>query len=298
MPELVPPSTGMCAENAVRGACLATVSGSRIATTFAGLRARGRCGLIPFITAGDPDPQTTLALLRALVLSGADLIELGVPAADAVADGPTIRRANERALRSGMDLRGVLALVEGFRAENQHTPLILMGYRESFEAFAPNCIAAAGQAGVDGLLIVDHSAEDKAAFAVSSRAAGVDPIFVLAPGASEQTIGEAARLGGGFVYCLSRPGATGSAPPEFEEIVRRLPAIRASLGLPLAVGFGIRDGAAAARIAAVADAVVIGSRIVEEIENSPRDRAPARVARFMNEIRMAIDVARAGGRAQ
>ena len=265
---------------------------SRIQATFETLRAKQRCGLIPFITAGDPDPQLTLPLLRALVLSGADLIELGVPFSDPMADGPTIQRANERALRHGMSLRGVLDLVKSFRKDNQHTPLVLMGYANPIEAYGGGFIADAREAGVDGVLTVDYPPEECAEFAAKLKASGIDPIFLLAPTSTEQRYGEVAALGSGYIYYVSLKGVTGSALLDVEEIARRLPEIRAKVGMPVAVGFGIRDAASAARIAVVADAVVIGSRIIEEIENSPRDQAPARVAKFMSEIRMAIDSAR------
>ena len=265
---------------------------SRIQRTFDALRASNRCGLIPFITAGDPDPQTTLPLMRALVLSGADLIELGVPFSDPMADGPTIQRASERALRHGVSLRGVLDMVRRFRQENQHTPVVLMGYANPIEAYGPAFVEDARAAGVDGVLTVDYPPEECEDFARRLRAAGMDPIFLLAPTSVERRYAEVAALGSGYIYYVSLKGVTGSASIDFAEIAKRLPEIRAKVGMPVGVGFGIRDAASAASIAKIADAVVIGSRIIEEIEQWPPDQAPAKVARFMNEIRMAIDAVR------
>ncbi len=269
---------------------------SRISATFAALQAKRACALIPFITAGDPDPEMTLPLMRALVLSGADLIELGVPFSDPMADGPTIQRASERALRHGMSLRRVLELVKSFRLENQHTPLVLMGYANPIEAYGPAFVADAAAAGVDGVLTVDYPPEECQEFALKLRAAGIDPIFLLAPTSTEQRYAEVAALGSGYIYYVSLKGVTGSAAIDIGEIAKRLPQIRARVGMPVGVGFGIRDAASAAKVAAVADAVVIGSRIIEEIENSPRLQAPAKVAKFMNEIRMAIDGVRKLGK--
>ena len=271
---------------------------SRIQATFASLRTRKRCGLIPFITAGDPDPATTLALLRALVLSGADLIELGVPFSDPMADGPTIQRASERALHQGMSLRGVLDLVRAFRQENQHTPLVLMGYANPIEAYGAAFIDDARGAGVDGVLTVDYPPEECADFAARLKSAGIDPIFLLAPTSTEQRYAQVAAMGSGYIYYVSMKGVTGSALLDFEQLGQRLPAIRAAVGMPVCVGFGIRDAASAAKVAALADAVVIGSRIIEEIEASPRDQVAAKVAKLMNEMRMAIDNASAAGRVQ
>lgn len=263
---------------------------SRIAKTFEKLQTQCRKALIPFITAGDPDPELTLPLMRALVEGGADIIELGVPFSDPMADGPTIQRASERALRHGMSLRGILDIVRAFRRENSDTPVVLMGYANPIEAYGTGVFAGAAQAaGVDGVLVVDYPPEECVEFAASLRKHDVDPIFLLAPTSTEQRFGEVAALGSGYIYYVSLKGVTGAGHLDFDDVARRIPAIRQKVGMPVGVGFGIRDAAGARRIAAVADAVVIGSRIIEEIENSPREEIPARVSAFLRGIRRAMD---------
>jgi tryptophan synthase alpha chain len=265
---------------------------SRIPATFASLVAQGRKALIPFITAGDPQPDATLPLMRALVAGGADIIELGVPFSDPMADGPTIQRASERALAHGMSLRRVLALVREFRQENAATPVVLMGYANPVEAYGVEAFARdASAAGVDGVLVVDYPPEECAAFAASMKQAGIDPIFLLAPTSTERRYDEVAQIGSGYIYYVSLKGVTGSGNLDLDEVARRIPLIRDKVGMPVGVGFGIRDGATAARIAAVADAVVIGSRIIEEIESSPVGEAPARVQDFLSGVRAAMDAA-------
>ena len=265
---------------------------SRIPATFAALAAQGRKALIPFITAGDPDPDATLPLMRALVAGGADIIELGVPFSDPMADGPTIQRASERALAHGMSLRRVLALVGEFRRENATTPVVLMGYANPVEAYGVEAFARDAQgAGVDGVLVVDYPPEECAGFAAVMKQAQIDPIFLLAPTSTEQRYGEVAQIGSGYIYYVSLKGVTGSGSLDLDEVAQRIPLIRDKVGMPVGVGFGIRDGATAARIAAVADAVVIGSRIIEEIERAPIGEAPARVKDFLSGIRAAMDAA-------
>ena len=268
---------------------------SRIADTFRNLAARGRTALIPFITAGDPHPDQTLPLMQALVAGGADIIELGVPFSDPMADGPTIQRASERALAHGMSLRRVLALVREFRATNALTPVVLMGYANPVEAYGIDAFARdASAAGVDGVLVVDYPPEECAGFSAAMKSAAIDPIFLLAPTSSEKRFAEVARMGSGYIYYVSLKGVTGSAKLDLDEVAARIPLIRAKVRMPVGVGFGIRDGAAAARIGAVADAVVIGSRIIEEIESAPAGEAPARVREFVSGIRAALDAAGKG----
>ncbi len=265
---------------------------SRIPATFQALAARGRKALIPFITAGDPHPDQSLPLMRALVAGGADIIELGVPFSDPMADGPTIQRASERALAQGMSLRRVLALVRDFRAADAKTPVVLMGYANPVEAYGIAAFARdAAAAGVDGVLVVDYPPEECGDFAATMKAAGIDPIFLLAPTSSEQRFAEVARIGSGYIYYVSLKGVTGSAKLDLDEVAARIPQIRARVGMPVGVGFGIRDGDSAARIATVADAVVIGSRIIEEIESAPAGEAPERVRIFVAGIRAAMDAA-------
>ena len=263
---------------------------SRIQARFSVLQAQGRKALIPFITAGDPDPDLTLPLMRALVEGGADIIELGVPFSDPMADGPTIQRASERALLHGMSLRRVLDIVRAFRREDNDTPVVLMGYANPIEAYGAGVFPGDAQAaGVDGVLVVDYPPEECVEFSASLRKHQVDPIFLLAPTSTEQRFGEVAALGSGYIYYVSLKGVTGAGHLDFEEVERRISAIRQKVGMPVGVGFGIRDAASAKRIAAFADAVVIGSRIIEEIENSPRAEIPARVTAFLREVRRAMD---------
>ncbi|HMV63072.1 MAG TPA: tryptophan synthase subunit alpha [Rhodocyclaceae bacterium] len=263
---------------------------SRIQNCFQRLAADGRKALIPFITAGDPAPEMTVPLLQALVAGGADIIELGVPFSDPMADGPTIQRASERALAAGMSLRKVLDIVRAFRATGDQTPVVLMGYANPIEAMGVDTFArAAVEAGADGVLVVDYPPEECREFAATCRAAGLDPIFLLAPTSTEQRFADVAAAGSGYIYYVSLKGVTGSAALDLDEVARRIPAIRERVGMPVGVGFGIRDAATAARIAGLADAVVIGSRIIEEIENSPRDAAPARVTAFLRGVREAMD---------
>lgn len=263
---------------------------SRIQASFQRLQAQGRKALIPFVTAGDPEPGLTLPIMNALVEGGADIIELGVPFSDPMADGPTIQRASERALAFGMSLHTVLATVHEFRKHNNATPVVLMGYANPIEAYGQAKFAAdAANAGVDGVLVVDYPPEESAEFSAMLKQHGLDPIFLLAPTSGERRFDDVARAGSGYIYYVSLKGVTGSGNLDLDEVARRIPAIRARVGMPVGVGFGIRDGQSAARIAAVADAVVIGSRIIEEIENSPPHEAPQRVRAFLAGIRSAMD---------
>ena len=263
---------------------------SRIQTTFSRLQAEGRKALIPFITAGDPDPGLTLPLMHALARAGADVIELGVPFSDPMADGPTIQRASERALAYGMGLKTVIALVHEFRKTDPVTPVVLMGYANPIEAMGVETFAtAAAAAGVDGVLVVDYPPEECEEFAARLKAVNLDPIFLLAPTSTDERFGQVARAGSGYIYYVSLKGVTGSGQLDYAELGRRLPQVREKVGMPVGVGFGIRDAESARRIAAMADAVVIGSRIIEEIEQSPRDEAVARVETFLRGIRQALD---------
>lgn len=262
----------------------------RISVRFNILKSSGRKALIPFITAGDPNPETTLPLMHALVAGGADIIELGVPFSDPMADGPTIQRASERALAKGMNLRKVLDLVQQFRQVNDNTAVVLMGYANPIEAFGVEAFAKAAQAaGVDGVLVVDYPPEECAEFAKVMKAHEIAPIFLLAPTSSEQRFREVAEIGAGYIYYVSLKGVTGSGNLDLEEVARRIPQIQKIVGMPVGVGFGIRDAASAKKLGAVADAVVIGSRIIEEIESATPEEAPAKVRTFLREIRAALD---------
>jgi tryptophan synthase alpha chain len=263
---------------------------SRIQSTFLRLQAAHCKALIPFVTAGDPDPELTLPLLNALVAGGADIIELGVPFSDPMADGPTIQRASERALLKGMSLTRVLDIAREFRRENDQTPLVLMGYANPIEAYGVERFACdAKAAGIDGVLTVDYPPEECERFAGILKQQRLDPIFLLAPTSVEKRFAQVAQMGSGYIYYVSLKGVTGAGHLDLDEVTQRIPLIRKKVGMPVGVGFGIRDGKSAARIAAVADAVVIGSRIIEEIESAPRDKACERVEAFMRSIRKAMD---------
>ena len=263
---------------------------SRIQHTFARLQGEGRKALIPFITAGDPDAALTVPLMQALVEAGADIIELGVPFSDPMADGPTIQRASERALARGMKLRIVLELVAEFRKTDAMTPVVLMGYANPIEAMGLDKFAqAAAAVGVDGVLVVDYPPEEAEKFGTAMKANGMDPIFLIAPTSSAERIAHTAKIASGYVYYVSLAGVTGSGALNVEAVARKLPEIRLQTGLPVGVGFGIRDAATAARIAAFADAVVVGSRIIEEIEKSTAETACANVKALVADIRRGVD---------
>ncbi len=264
----------------------------RIQAVFARLQAQGRKALIPFITAGDPDPALTVPLLQTLVRAGADIIELGVPFSDPMADGPTIQRASERALAKGVSLRQVLGLVRDFRVADQETPIVLMGYANPIEAMGVEAFAAAaGAAGADGVLVVDYPPEEGIDFAHTLRRHGLAPIFLLAPTSSAERIAQVGALAGGYIYYVSLKGVTGSAALDVAAVAARIPDIRARTGVPVGVGFGIRDAATAAAVAKIADAVVVGSRIIEEIEQSLPAQACANVLALVAEIRRGMDAA-------
>jgi tryptophan synthase alpha chain len=263
---------------------------SRISAKFAELQTQNRKALIPFITAGDPAPGQTVPLMQALVAGGADIIELGVPFSDPMADGPTIQRASERALTYGVSLRIVLGMVHEFRKIDATTPVVLMGYANPIEAYGAEAFAHdAKVAGVDGVLIVDYPPEECVEFSRLMKQSGIDPIFLLAPTSVAARFADVAKLGSGYIYYVSLKGVTGSAAIDLDEVAQRIPAIRDKVGMPVGVGFGIRDAVSAARIARVADAVVIGSKIIETIEQAPPGEAPARVSAFLREVRTAMD---------
>ena len=266
---------------------------SKIQATFERLQAQGRKALIPFITAGDPDPGLTVNLMHALVEAGADVIELGVPFSDPMADGPTIQRASERALKKGVSLRQVLGMVANFRADNNETPVVLMGYANPIEAMGVKEFAAAAfDAGVDGVLVVDYPPEESVEFAHALHENALDPIFLLAPTSTPERIAQVAALASGYVYYVSLKGVTGSAALDVAAVAARIPEIHAATGVPVGVGFGIRDAASAGAVAQVADAVVVGSRIIEEIEQSTAENVCERVRVLVADLRRGIDEAR------
>lgn len=263
---------------------------SRIAATFSALQAQGRKALIPYVTAGDPFPETTVDVLVAMADAGADVIELGVPFSDPMADGPVIQKASERALAHGMTLCRVLEMVRAFRQRNSHTPLVLMGYANPIEHHGTErFVADAKAAGVDGVLVVDYPPEECVAFATQLKSAGLDPIFLLAPTSSERRMEQVGQVASGYVYYVSLKGVTGAGHLDVSAVAAAVPRIKAHVSVPVGVGFGIRDAATAKAVAAVSDAVVIGSRIVQLLETQTRDTVAAAAGGFIAEIRAALD---------
>lgn len=266
---------------------------SRIQSTFAALAAQGKKGLIPFITAGDPDPARTVEFMHALAKGGADVIELGVPFSDPMADGPVIQQSSERALAKGVSLKHVLADVKRFRETDNKTPVVLMGYANPIERMGADAFAAAAkEAGVDGVLVVDYPPEESAIFAEKMKAAGIDPIFLLAPTSTDERIAAVGKIASGYVYYVSLTGVTGAANLDVSRIASKIPAIKSHVPLPIGVGFGIRDAQTARAVAEVADAVVIGSRLVQLLEEAPPETAAASLTSFIADIRTALDSAK------
>ena len=263
---------------------------NRIDATFAQLKAGGRTALIPYVMAGDPSLAATRAIMDALVTAGADVIELGVPFSDPMADGPVVQRAGERALAQGVGLADVLDIVRDFRRANATTPIVLMGYANPIEAMGVLQFAdRARESGVDGVLVVDYPPEEAADFAQLLAGRDIAPIFLLAPTTTEARIAAVAKVARGYVYYVSRKGVTGAGHLDTGDVAARLAQIRKQVALPVGVGFGIRDAASAAAIAMHADAVVIGSRIIEEIEAGPPADAAARAGAWLAGIRQALD---------
>jgi tryptophan synthase alpha chain len=265
----------------------------RIERRLAALRAAGRTALVPYVTAGDPTLATTVPLVRALVDAGADIVELGVPFSDPMADGPVIQRASERALAQHVTLADVLDVAREIRAGDAATPLVLMGYLNPIEAMgAAAFVTRAEASGVDGVIIVDCPPEEMQALEPLLREAGLAPIFLIAPTTPDARIAAIARVARGYAYYVSLKGVTGAAHLDAADVGAHLAAIRRHLRIPVGVGFGIRDAASAQAIAAHADAVVIGSRLIQEIEAGPPEGAAARAGAWLATIRAALDVPR------
>jgi tryptophan synthase alpha chain len=263
---------------------------SRIAATFEALGKQGRTALIPFITAGDPDPKLTVPLMHALAEAGADVIELGVPFSDPMADGPVIQRSSERALKNGVTLRHTLAAVTEFRKTDRRTAVVLFGYANPIEAFGVERFAdAAKAADADGALVVDYPPEEAEPLVQALDARALDTIFLLSPTSTDERLKRVAKLGRGYLYYVSLRGVTGAAHIDLADVGARVKHVRQFTRLPVGVGFGIRDAQSARAVGAVADAVVIGSALIQEMEKAPRDQAAARAARFLAPIREALD---------
>lgn len=266
---------------------------SRISHCFKQLDKRGRVALIPFVTAGDPGPDVTVPLMHAMVQAGADIIELGVPFSDPMADGPVIQRASERALEHGISLRDVLGMVRRFREQDQETPVVLMGYLNPIEVMGYDAFAlAASDAGVDGVLTVDLPPEEADELLAVLRPREIDPIFLIAPTSSEARFQRICDAASGFVYYVSVKGITGSSHLAVGEVAAKTAQIRKHTNLPVGVGFGIKDADTAQAVAQVADAVIVGSVLVNQIEalrETPQEIAPA-IALTLSSMRHAIDL--------
>ena len=276
---------------------------SRMDRKLQELAAAGRRALIPYVTAGFPQPDVTPELMHAMVAAGADIIELGVPFSDPSADGPTIQQAAEHALAQGVNLQKVLQMVAAFRKQDDTTPVVLMGYANPVEhhdlrhgsgAFVRDAAAA----GVDGVLVVDYPPEECQEFAAALKAAGLNLIFLLAPTSTDARMQQIARLASGYVYYVSLRGVTGSGALDTSEVEAMMPRIRKHVHIPVGVGFGIRDAASAQAVGRVADAVIIGSRLIEEIRDQPREQVAPAAAAFLRSIRAALDALPAPAQAE
>jgi tryptophan synthase alpha chain len=269
---------------------------ARIDACFAALRAAGRKAVIPYIACGDPYADATVDIMLALAAGGADVIELGVPFSDPMADGPVIQKASERALAKGIGTGEVLAAVRAFRARDGKTPVVLMGYANPIERYdlthgAGSFVRAAAEAGVDGVLVVDYPPEESVEFSARLKSAGLAPIFLLAPTSTETRMRQVGAVASGYVYYVSLKGVTGAGHLDTEAVALAVPRIKAHVSVPVGVGFGIRDAASAKAVAKVADAVVIGSALVQCLEVQPREKVAEAARQFIAEIRAAVDQA-------
>ena len=267
---------------------------SRIAATFAALKKEGRRALIPYVTAGFPFADITPELMHGMVEAGADVIELGVPFSDPMADGPVIQKAGEAALALGVGMKQVLAMVAAFRQKDAATPVVLMGYANPVERYdlvhgKKAFIRDASAAGVDGLLVVDYPPEECEAFAADLKAAGIDLIFLLAPTSTSERMAQVARIASGYVYYVSLKGVTGAGHLDTEAVGQMIPRIREHVSIPVGVGFGIRDARTAQAVGSAADAVVVGTRIIQLIDGQPREKVVPAVREFLAGIREALD---------
>jgi tryptophan synthase alpha chain len=267
---------------------------SRIAATFEALKKDGRRALIPYVTAGFPYADITPELMHGMVAAGADVIELGVPFSDPMADGPVIQKAGEDALAMGIGMKQVLAMVAAFRQQDTATPVVLMGYANPVERYdlvhgKKAFIRDASAAGVDGLLVVDYPPEECEGFAAELKAANIDLIFLLAPTSTSERMAQVARIASGYVYYVSLKGVTGAGHLDTEAVGQMIPRIREHVDIPVGVGFGIRDARTAQAVGSAADAVVIGTKIIQLIDGQPREKVVPAVREFLAGIREALD---------
>ena len=264
---------------------------TRIGETFARLKAQNKKALVTFVTAGDPAREITVPLMHAMVKSGVDVIELGVPFSDPMAEGPVIQRSSERALALGVGMADVFAYVAEFRKTDRETPIVLMGYANPIEHMGLKIFGdRAKAAGVDGVIVVDYPPEESHELLTTMDAVGIDVVYLLSPTSTAERIEMVANVGRGYIYYVSLKGVTGAANIDTAEVAAAVAKIKAKTDLPIGVGFGIRDGETARRVADVADAVIIGSRIIQEMEKSSPDVAIANVQALLQDIRAAMDM--------
>ncbi len=263
--------------------------GARIDRCFSRLAATGRRALIPFFTAGFPARDSTVPVMHAAVAAGADILELGVPFSDPMADGPAIQRSSERALSFRVGMRDVLDQVAVFRQPDRETPVVLMGYANPIERMGVDpFLERSAAVGVDGLIVVDYPPEESDSFSRKATTLGIDPIFLLAPTTSPARIEQVLSMARGYVYYVSLRGITGGNL-DIDDVVHRVGLIKAQTELPVGVGFGIRDGQTAAAVARCADAVIIGTRMIQVLDDGDPAQAAERAGAFIAEIRGAID---------
>lgn len=262
---------------------------SKIKPVFDSLDKKQSKALIPFITAGDPDPEMTIEILHTLVDAGADMIELGIPFTDPMADGPVIQRASERAIANNVGIKKTIEIVKEFRQKNKHTPIILMGYANPMEAIGIDLfIQLIHEAHVDGVITVDYPPEEAKSFVEKLKEKNIDTIFLLSPTTEDKRIKLIIEQATGFIYYVSLKGVTGSANIDIDQVTERVRNIKRYTKLPIGVGFGVRDAKTAKEVALISDAVVIGSRIVQEIENSSRADLISNIKKLMTEMKQAI----------
>ncbi len=265
---------------------------SRIKNCFDELRAEGGKALIPYVTAGDPSPEVTVPLMHAMVKAGANIIELGVPFSDPMADGPVIQKASERALKHNVSLKNVLAMVQHFREVDHKTPVILMGYLNPIEVMGvEHFVQAVGQAGVDGVLTVDLPPEEAGDLLLALKGQQCDPIFLLSPTTNEARISKICAVASGFVYYVAVKGITGAGNLDVGAVEEKVAQIRRLTDLPIGVGFGIKDAGSAAAVSKIADAVIVGSALVRKVEesNGESDRLISDISSFLRSMRQAMD---------
>ena len=265
---------------------------SRLQQTFQRLRETNRKALIPYVTAGDPSPQISVPLMHAMVAAGSDMIELGVPFSDPMADGPTIQRASERALKHHVGLRDVLAMVQEFRQQDHQTPIVLMGYLNPIEVMGYEAFASgAAEAGVDGVLIVDMPPEETGLLTDHLKNNAIDMIFLIAPNSTEQRIRKIVSFASGYLYYVSLKGVTGAGHLDLDSVAQKLDQIRSLTDLPIGVGFGVKNADTARAIGSLADGVVVGSALIEQIESSldSSEKAIQAVEQLLKSMREGLD---------